>query len=88
MFKKLVTKSYEGEKDPVKKYCLDHSTSMAEIQLELQEATLKHRLGMMLGAPEVINLNSALIKALRAKKVLDIGVFTGKFFWIANLMKF
>ena len=31
----------------------------------------------MLGAPEVICLNGALIKALKAKKVIDIGVFTG-----------
>ena len=30
-----------------------------------------------MGAPEVISLNSLLIKSLGAKKVLDIGVFTG-----------
>ena len=31
----------------------------------------------MLGAPEVICLNGAIIKALKAKKVIDVGVFTG-----------
>ena len=31
----------------------------------------------MLGAPEVLSLNGLLIKSLGAKKVLDIGVFTG-----------
>ena len=31
----------------------------------------------MMGAPEVISLNSLLIRSLGAKKVLDVGVFTG-----------
>ncbi|XP_023342535.1 probable caffeoyl-CoA O-methyltransferase 1 isoform X2 [Eurytemora carolleeae] len=31
----------------------------------------------MLGAPEVISLNAIFIRSMRAKKVLDIGVFTG-----------
>lgn len=31
----------------------------------------------MVGAPEVIILNTLLMKAIRARKVLDIGVFTG-----------
>ena len=30
-----------------------------------------------MGAPEVTNLNSLLIKSLGAKKVIDVGVFTG-----------
>merc|ERR1711936_304519 len=32
---------------------------------------------MMLGAPEVLSLNAAFLKALKAKKVIDVGVFTG-----------
>ena len=31
----------------------------------------------MMGAPEVISLNALLIKSLAAKKVIDVGVFTG-----------
>merc|ERR1719278_747254 len=41
------------------------------------EHTLQHPRARMLGAPEVISLNGLLIKSLGAKKVLDIGVFTG-----------
>ena len=32
---------------------------------------------MMMGAPEVISTNALLIHSLRAKKVIDVGVFTG-----------
>ena len=31
----------------------------------------------MMGAPEVVNLNALLIKSLAARKVIDVGVFTG-----------
>ena len=75
-WKKIVTKSYENE-DAVKSYCVKHSTPITDIQSKLIEFTLKMPRGQMLGAPEVISLNSALIMALKAKKVLDIGVFTG-----------
>ena len=30
-----------------------------------------------MGAPEVISLNALLIHSLKAKKVIDVGVFTG-----------
>ena len=75
-WKKIVSKSYEDE-DAVKSYCVKHSTPITDIQKKLIEFTLKMPRGQMLGAPEVISLNSALIMALKAKKVLDIGVFTG-----------
>ena len=71
-----MSKSYEDE-DAVKSYCVKHSTPITDIQKKLIEFTLKMPRGQMLGAPEVISLNSALIMALKAKKVLDIGVFTG-----------
>ena len=73
---KRVFKSYNLE-DPVKSYCLDHSTPLSEIQKKLMEETLNHPRGMMLGAPEVLSLNAAFLKALKAKKVIDVGVFTG-----------
>ena len=31
----------------------------------------------MMGAPEVVSLNALLIKSLSARKVIDVGVFTG-----------
>jgi len=72
-----VSKSYR-EENPVKAYCLGHSTPLHPVQQKLQEDTLAlGRPGRMLGAPEVISLNALLIKSLGAKKVLDIGVFTG-----------
>ena len=39
--------------------------------------TMKHSRAKMMGAPEVVCLNAALIKMTHAKKVIDIGVFTG-----------
>lgn len=72
----VVSKSYHGS-NPVKEYCLNHSTPLHPVQKKLQEDTVKLRAGGMLGAPEVLSLNSLLIRSLGAKKVLDIGVFTG-----------
>ena len=66
---KKVTKSYEGNADPVKDYCIQHSTPLTAVQETLMSETLKHPRGMMLGAPEVISLNAALIRALGSKKV-------------------
>ena len=76
--KRLVAKSYESDDDPVKSYCLQHSSPLSAIQNKLQAETLEHKQAIMLGAPEVISLNAALIKALGAKNVIDVGVFTGR----------
>ena len=74
--KRAVAKSYEST-DDVKSYCVQHSTPQTEVQKRLVEHTLKMPNGAMLGAPEVISVNAALIMALKAKKVIDVGVFTG-----------
>lgn len=37
------------------------------------QESISHPMGMMTGAPEVMQLNCNLMKTLRAKKVLDIG---------------
>merc|ERR1712168_291674 len=71
-----VAKSYYSE-DPVKNYCIKHSTPLHPVQLQLVEETLKHARSRMMGAPEVISLNALLIHSLNAKKVIDVGVFTG-----------
>ena len=31
----------------------------------------------MMGAPEIISMNALLVRSLQAKKVIDVGVFTG-----------
>jgi len=71
-----VLKSYNYT-DPVKNYCLKNSTPLHPVQQKLMDETLKMRQGRMLGAPEIIGLNGLFIKTMGAKKVLDIGVFTG-----------
>merc|ERR1712066_918254 len=71
-----VSKSYQ-EVDPVKEYCLSNSTAPISVQQKLQQETLTLSNGRMLGAPEVLALNTLLVQSLAAKKVLDIGVFTG-----------
>merc|ERR1712038_1802516 len=71
-----VFKSYQ-EEDPVKNYCLANSTPRHPVQLKLMQETMKLKRGRMLGAPEVLALNSLLVQSLGAKKVLDVGVFTG-----------
>jgi len=72
-----VAKSYYAGADPIKQYCLQHSTPMHPVQMKLLDETLKHPKFRMMGAPEVINLNALLIKSMGAKKVIDVGVFTG-----------
>lgn len=69
-------KSYSS-KDPLVKYTVDNSLRLTDAQKKLMEATLKRPRYQMLGAPEVLQLNSNLIKAIGGKKVLDVGVFTG-----------
>ena len=68
--KELVTKSYYSDEDPVKMYCIQHSTPLSEVQETCMSETLKHPRFRMLGAPEVITLNAALIQALGGKKVI------------------
>jgi len=71
-----VSKSYY-DTDPVKDYCIQHSTPLHPVQKKLIEETLQHSRSRMMGAPEAISLNALLIKSLAAKKVIDVGVFTG-----------
>ena len=70
--KKVVAKSYNSDGDPIKTYCVQHSTPLNAIQEKCMSETLKHPRARMLGAPEVITLNAALIKALGGKKVRRI----------------
>ena len=58
-------------------YCNAHSSPLHPVQQKLLEETVQHRRGGMMGAPEVVSMNALLIQSMAAKKVLDIGVFTG-----------
>ena len=71
-----VFKSYEEGSDPVSSYCLSNS-HLHPAMKALQEATMKVPRSMMLGAPECLLMNQTLIKTKNAKKVIDIGMFTG-----------
>ena len=74
-----VGKSYKRKENVVLQYCVAHTMPSPAVQRELMEATRTHPdwETRMLGAPEVLALNTTIIKAKNAKKILDIGVFTG-----------
>ena len=64
-----VQKSFRGdgstERERILQYCLAHSTQMHPVQKKLMEETIRENsLSIMLGAPEVLNLNTGLMKAL------------------------
>ena len=71
-----IKKSFE-EHNPVLAYCQAMSTALHPALRDLQAETLTLGNSVMMGAPEVISLNMFLIKAIQAKKVIDVGVFTG-----------
>jgi len=70
--KRVVAKSYENT-DEVKSHCVENSSPLTKVQKKLLEQTIDHPKAIMMGAPEIVNLNALLIRALGAKKVIDIG---------------
>ena len=53
---------------------------MHPAQKELMKETLtvlESSDSKMLGAPEVLQMNQVLMKTIKAKKAIDVGVFTG-----------
>ena len=84
--KKVVSKGHwdkNNEENPfakVRMYCEEHSTPLHPQQIKLRDDTLKEFAdgkARMLGADEVLRLNGSFIKSMAAKKILDVGVFTG-----------
>lgn len=61
----------------VYEYLLSVSIRETEILRQLREETANHRLGRMQISPEQGQFMALLLKLIRAKKVLEIGVFTG-----------
>ena len=62
----------------VEKYCIDHSNLETELQIKIREHTFKNeKYPQMISGPIVVNFLSALIKSINAKRILEIGMFTG-----------
>ncbi|VDM10014.1 unnamed protein product [Wuchereria bancrofti] len=72
-----IAKSYSTS-DPVIQYCTNISVKQDLIEEELREKTMQsHKDYIMVGAPEVLQMGKNMIKLIKAKRVLDIGTFTG-----------
>uniref|UniRef100_A0A2K6VZM4 O-methyltransferase n=1 Tax=Onchocerca volvulus TaxID=6282 RepID=A0A2K6VZM4_ONCVO len=72
-----VAKSYDTN-DPIIQYCTNISVKQHDMEKELREKTMQiHEKYEMLGAPEVLQLGKNMIKLIKAKRILDIGTFTG-----------
>ncbi|KAM3718116.1 putative caffeoyl-CoA O-methyltransferase [Dirofilaria immitis] len=64
--------------DNIHEYCVNISIKMDPIQRTIIKRTLENvRGGMMIAAPEVLQLGQTLIHLIKAKKAIDIGTFTG-----------
>ncbi|KAH7712684.1 O-methyltransferase family protein [Aphelenchoides avenae] len=76
--KGTVSKSYYENGDPIIRYCTQLSVKQTDVEKELQKKTLDEAArSVMMGAPEVLQLGKNFIRLIAAKKVLDIGTFTG-----------
>ena len=69
-------KSYDRASDPVTKYLIEHNVE-DPILKRLRDFTLTLPNGKMMSPVEEGNLLTILCKAIKARKVIDIGVFTG-----------
>jgi predicted O-methyltransferase YrrM len=63
--------------DALYDYILDVSLREHPVMQELREYTLQHPLAMMQIAPEQAQFMQFLLKVIRAKRVLELGTFTG-----------
>ncbi|VDK68540.1 unnamed protein product [Onchocerca ochengi] len=62
----------------IHEYCANISVKMDPIQRVIIKRTLENlQSGMMIAAPEVLQLGQNLIHLIQAKKAIDIGTFTG-----------
>uniref|UniRef100_A0A914V135 Caffeoyl-CoA O-methyltransferase n=1 Tax=Plectus sambesii TaxID=2011161 RepID=A0A914V135_9BILA len=71
-----IGKSFSSN-DPILQYSIKHSVQLEQVQKELIELTSRKFGNVMMGAPEVVQLNQNLIRAIKAKNILDVGLFTG-----------
>ncbi|CAD6194137.1 unnamed protein product [Caenorhabditis auriculariae] len=63
---------------PLVVYCTNHTIKQTDLQKELDEVTKERSpWPYMSGAPEVLTFGSNFIKMINAKRILDIGTYTG-----------
>jgi predicted O-methyltransferase YrrM len=74
----ILAKSYEGTKgfNPLLAYAAEHSSPHPLVRSLLDE-TLKGARGGMASSPETCTFLTIVSQAMGARKVLDVGVFTG-----------
>ncbi|RMX39724.1 hypothetical protein pdam_00008047 [Pocillopora damicornis] len=65
------------ENNPVSKYVTEHGIREPSVLTSLRKATLKLPLGDMLCSSDEAQLMRLLIELIKAKKVIEIGTFTG-----------
>ena len=64
--------------DNIEDYCLEYSSKESNLLLELKNYTFKNEEApQMISGPLVGNLLNILIKISNAKKIIEIGMFTG-----------
>ncbi|KAI3380045.1 hypothetical protein SNEBB_002055 [Seison nebaliae] len=68
----------QDSSNPLLKYIKNNSLRLTSVQQELIQKTYElGRASIMLGALEEVQMFQVLLKSMRAKKVLEIGTFTG-----------
>lgn len=63
--------------DPLTRYIEENSLRIHPVQQELIDRTMQHSMSVMIGDPICLHLIANLMRSMKAKKVLDIGVYTG-----------
>ncbi|MBI64697.1 MAG: methyltransferase [Candidatus Marinimicrobia bacterium] len=62
----------------INQYCVEHSLKESSILKEIREFTFNNeKIPNMISGPLVVNLLKYFIKSLNAKKILEVGMFTG-----------